>query len=299
MKLSSPPKRLHEPVQIVRNEEAVLPGVGLGVVVVHTSRIERLEPPLIAPRAHEARLGVQKMTPALAAPEELAGNLVPSHSRGHPGDAPVVVGVLQRPGDRLGGIVTADEALAPVGVEAEVILVGTVDHRPQGRLRVESPDTLEPGVGDDRDGVIADHGVGLVGGQFPDRKPAALLVLGKERLDELACPLRLDEVQTRMRGAKGVPEREDRVLVSVRRPVKLPVHPPVTAVHVRVEIRRQETVVESRVEDGPLGLGAPLDPDVVQGLVPATTSLPANGVKVPTWKLGIQVAPRPLEADGR
>ena len=124
-----PAHRLDQAVDVVRHEEAVLPGVGLGEVVVDAVGIEGREPALVSARAHETALGVEQVAPALAAVPVLGRDLRLVHPLRHLRDTPVVVGVLERLRDRFALVVDADEALPLVGLEPEVIARGAVDHR--------------------------------------------------------------------------------------------------------------------------------------------------------------------------
>jgi len=61
--------------------------------------------------------------------------------------------------------------------------------------------------------VVADHSVGLFTPQFPNGQPPALLVDADKRVDKIDGAFLVDDGVKRVRGAEGVPEREDGVLI--------------------------------------------------------------------------------------
>ena len=78
---------------------------------------------------------------------------------------------------------------------------------------IEALDSFRHGVRDHRDGMVADHGAGLVAPELPDGQASALLVHSNERVDEVDSAFLIDDRIERVRGAKRVPKRENRVLV--------------------------------------------------------------------------------------
>ena len=154
---------------VVGSREAILPAVGLGVMKIHLSRIVGSQPSPVATGTEEAGRGVEEMAPGLGPPPEFRRDVGTPQRSGHPRDAGVVVGVFESLAHRLALVVGADEPLAPVGLEPEVIAARAVEHGVQREIGIEPSDALEMGVGDHGHRVVADHAVGLVGGQLPDR----------------------------------------------------------------------------------------------------------------------------------
>jgi hypothetical protein len=121
-------------------------------------------------------------------------------------------------------------------------------HRPEGLVEVEAVDAFGGGVGDDRGRVVADHRVGLVGGEFPDGQAPPVLVVREEGVDEVARAAAVDDGVERVRGAEGVPQREDRVVLEALGAVRLLVEAAELPVHVHEQVGRDHRVIERRVE---------------------------------------------------
>src|SRR3546814_11723964 len=80
----------------------------------------------------------------------------------HARDRPVVIGIFDRLRRRFG--LAVDRDIAELHIVAEPAIggiVGARDHCVQGFVRVEIAYALQIGIGDDRDGMIADHCPGL------------------------------------------------------------------------------------------------------------------------------------------
>ncbi len=288
----------HEPVDVMRHEEAVLPRVGFGVMVVDLRRIERRRPEPFDARAHQLVGRIEQVLPRLRPTPIAQVVLLPSEAPGHLRDGPVVERVLQRPRHAFRFVAGIDEPGAFVRGEAEAILFRAVCHRLECEADVDAVDTLRDRVGDHRDGVVADHGVGLVGRQFPDGQAAAILVLTQHRPDEVARAAGIDQREERVQRPERVPQGEDRVIGESLGPVDPEVTPAVLPVDVHVDVGRQHGVVQRRVERHALRARAPFDPDLRELAVPRGIGRLPDGVEVPSGDLRFEVAPGAVDADG-
>ena len=236
------------------------------------------------------------MLPRRGAPQETLVVIGTTELPGDLRDRPVVVGVLERARHAFAFFARVDEAGALVGREARAVLFGAVHHRLVGQLHVEPVHPFRQGVGDHGDRVVADHRVGLVGGELPHRQAAAVFVLTQERLDEIAGAGPVDQREQRVQRAKGVPQREDRVVGEPVGPVDLEVTAAILAVDVHVDIRREHRVVERGVEDGATVGRAPVDADLGEFLLPRRVGGGPDGIEIPSRQLGVHVLACALNA---
>src|SRR5262245_58521964 len=85
-------------------------------------------------------------------------------------------------------------------------------HRREGFIKLKTIHPLRCRIRDYRYSVIPNHRVSLVCREFPHGQASALFVLREECLDEVARAFAIDDGVERVRRAKCVPEREDRVI---------------------------------------------------------------------------------------
>ena len=240
----APAKRLDEPVRILHHVPGVLEGVAFGEVVCGLSAvservgIERLAPTAIGiPSADQSERPVEDVLPAGGAPEEEFRIVLPAEFLGHPAGAPVVVGALERPRNRLApddveGIVSIPVVDVPVLLPAPGMLLGerlldlVVDPLPAPfrlfALRLFS--FLEEGVDNDGYRVRAYHALVVASPQRPDGEVAGGPALAGHGGDERGDRFRRDDRVERMRGAEGVPRGKRgiiRILSVVRDVVRL------------------------------------------------------------------------------
>ena len=175
---------------------------------------------------------------------------------------------------------------------------GRLAHRLVGLGDIEIPKALHPAVDDHRDRRVPLHREGLATVKLPFRKPPPLLVHPRHRAQHLPLTIRVDKRQQLVQVAAGVPQREDRITFAIRHArLARTFHQRVFAVHVAHEVRVQQRMVQRRVEHPLLLLGAALDPDSAQSLVPALAGLFAKGVEGRAGGLfGIEVFARVLHA---
>ena len=155
-------QRADKPLNVVRHEEAVLPRVGLRVVVVHLARIEGAEPAAVETGPHEAGLRIQHVLPILGALHIALIFRRFAQQFGCLGHAPVVVGVFKGLGDAFVLVVSQDQAVLSETLQSEIPGQRRGHHRFESLLIVETLQAPDHGIGNHRNGVIADHAVGFV-----------------------------------------------------------------------------------------------------------------------------------------
>ena len=284
----TPAQRLDVTGDVLRYEEAVLPAVRLGEVEVHLGRVERRLESSVDARPHEARRRIEQMPPALRALEVAIPNDGLPECLRQPRDAPVVIRVLERLRHALALALARHIAAHAVVREPTRIGFGARAHRGECRGRIEATDALGPRVGDHRHGVVPDHAIGLVAGEFPDRQPATLAILREERLDEVARALGLEDRVQRVRGTERVPQREHGVLRPTLGDMHLAVATAIAAIHIGVQVRLQHRVVERGVEGRVLRGRGSCHLDARQGAPPRRTRPRADGLEVPALRFGIE-----------
>ena len=253
---------------VVRDEEAVLPGRCLRVVAGAGKRVEGRGPgPVRVLAPHESGRRVEDLPVAERAAVVFRGEIGLTQGFGHPGDAPVIVGEFQRLRDGLDLPVGGNPAVLKIELGSiDIGLVGRSHHRREGPLAVKAADASEPGVGDDRDAVVADHAAGLVAGEGPDREFPAAVVVVQHAADHVIDEVRVQQGFQRVPGPERVPERERGIEVAAFRQLAVPARlVPVTPVEVVDAVGRDEGVVEARVEHV---RRATFDPDPVESVRP-------------------------------
>ena len=139
----------HVSLDVLRDEEAVLPAVGFSKVVVDLAGIERRQPAAVGPRTHEPRGGVEYVTPVGGVAQILI--LLGTSPQGlcGLGHAPGVVGVLQSLRHGFVLLVRDDAAVLVETVQAVFVLPGRRQHGIQQLGVVHSGDSLREGVCND------------------------------------------------------------------------------------------------------------------------------------------------------
>ena len=174
-----------------------MPGTAFGERAAPFGGVKGLAPGAVglAP-AHEAGLGVEEIGVVYRLPHEPLGIGLAANGARELGGAEVVVGVFEGLGGGLGEAGFAPHAgvgevanplvelsaVAPDGAAEFRRLVGrVVQHGGDGLLGIERADALGPAIGQEREGVVADHAV-AVAGAGPGRQPAALVIGVEEAL---------------------------------------------------------------------------------------------------------------------
>ena len=161
---------------------------------------------------------------------------------------------------------------------------GAVDDGP-GAAGVDAGGALEDGFGDDGDGVVAGHAVGVAAPQGPDGEVALGLALHDEALHEGGHELGGGKEVEGMGGTEGVPAGEGGIegmapgaVEGVGGPgAELPIG-------VGKEVGLEEEVVEGGVEEGAL-LGSTLEGEAAEEAAPLVLGLADGGGEVPGGKL--------------
>ena len=243
-----PAKRLHKAGYIMRHKETVLPGVRLGVVVVHLTRIERTVPASVKARPHKARRRVQHVAPILRAGHITLILFILPQIFGHLSDAPVVIREFQRLGHALVLIVGKHQAVAPEAFHAEFRPQRTGYKGLESLFDVKTTYPARHGVGNYRGRIVTYHTFGLPARKLPHRQLSVLLPNGNHAVDEVGAALGLYFKEQRMLAAEGVPGAEHGVPLPAVGHVDPAVHPPVLSVVVGVQRGVYPRMIERRIK---------------------------------------------------
>ena len=120
-----------------------------------------------------------------------------------------------------------------------------------------------------RHGMVTNHAVGFVAGQFPHGQLAPLLEVFHGGVDEVDGAFGLNLSEQRVQGAVGVPEGEDGVdLAALVDHVDLSVSATIAAVLVAPEVRGRHTMVEGGIEAALLLLASTVHTQLAEGFFP-------------------------------
>ena len=278
-RLSPGTEALLQAVQVVRDKPGVLPGVAFGVggaEMVGVIGIEGLEEAAAAVLApHEAGFGVEEVAVAVAALQEVRIVFLLAEFLGGLGEGPVGDGILHVEGQRLVEEVCGNIAVLHAQVLSAVGKQGGGLHRLKGLLGVKAGNALGDGVRHRGDTRIADHAVGLVAVEVPDRQFALAPVDLEEGVHKITLPLRLQDGIERHGGAVGVPEGEDRVFG--------------LGAMVAEEGGSDKGVIESRVENLAVFLVGSGEFHLSELVVPFPAGGVAGGLEVPAGEFRGQV----------
>ena len=225
-------KGLYEPRDVVGHEETVLPGVCLRVVVVYLAGVEGREPSAIKARPHELCLRIKDVFPVLGTFHKLLILCHMAKPQGNLRHAPIVKGILKGLGHGFVLVIGQDKAVTAEAVKAEFPVAGACQHGLEGVFIVKAWKAAEDGIGNHRGGVVAYHAVGLVAGEFPDRKFAGFVVDGEHGPYEIHRAFRFNFRQKRMKAPEGIPEGENGVAVPAIGLMNQAVHAAILSVYV-------------------------------------------------------------------
>ena len=214
------------------------------------------------------------------------------------GCAPVVVAAFERLGHRFGpddveGVIAICIVGLPVAFsvgDGKRLLDSLV-----GFLFVDAGESLEAGVHQGRNRVVADHAVVFLAGEGPYGQESDGLFMGHHGLGYACHPVRKEEGVEGVGGAEGVPLRKGGVVLSAFNRRCLVVGSAVLSVHVCYVARLQEEVVKRCVERGLL-LRGPFYGEGFEVLLPGLCGVTAYFFEVPAGDLGFHVGPCALDA---
>ena len=224
------------------------------------------------PPAHVFGFRVDEVAVVPAPRQEESIVFLVAQELGGLGDAPVVVGVFQRLGHGLVFLVEGDVAQLRVLRQAVVMRVRRRGlHRLVSALIIKALHALDHHVGQDGDGVVADHAPGFAAVERPDGQHVlrALVEVLQHGVREVRLQGLVHEVQQGMEGAVGVPEGEGRI---VREPFGR-ADGTVVPAEFPVDVLEQERVQGSAVNACVEGLFGLLGAGRIQ-LVPSEFRLP-------------------------
>ena len=82
-------------VHVLRNEETILVGIGLGQSEIHLCGVEGTHPAAVSATLEELVFRIVDILIGLRTGVEFLGNVLFAHSLGHAGHAPVVIGIFE------------------------------------------------------------------------------------------------------------------------------------------------------------------------------------------------------------
>ncbi len=179
--------------------------------------------------------------------------------------------------------------------------IGRADSGLHGFLRIEIAHILHHGIGDERNGMVADHTPVFVGIMAPygQHMMHALVVMGQHRFDHVVVPFRLNDVEQGMQRPVGVPERENSVVGEFVGSMDILVQPTVAAVHIFVNYRAKHGMVQGRVKSDHAGISHGFHLDFSQLFVPFFFGAGFCFFKIPVWYLRCEVFQSALRTYGR
>ncbi len=292
---------LYETIHIVRHIERIDPGVAFHeALALGVEEAERRLPSAVGvTRTGEAYDSVEGVAPAFGTTGKTICRLRVAHHLGGLADGPVVVGILQGGRDASSVGVERHVAEAVVGVEVTVIGQGGAASHGLEQLGRGLHRALGHGVGEDRHGVVADHAPVLVAHVRPYGQGAvdALLAVLQHALHHVGVALGLQQVEERMQGTVGVPEREHRVVGEAFGLVDVVVETTVLAVDIHIDGGVDHGMVERGVEHGFLVVGT-LGLDDGELTAPFVLRLGKQLLEAFALGFGLEVAQGALGADG-
>ena len=163
------------------------------------------------------------------------------------------------------------------------------------RVDVEAAQALEPRVSDDGYGRVALHGPRLAAEQLPARHPAPLAIHVYHRAHHVNLAVGVEQGLELVQVAVSVPKRVDGVARAIGVANAVALHRGILAVHVLQDARLELGVVERGVEHALLRLGAALDGNLAQGLLPFLVGQARHVVERLAALLHVEVLPRVLD----
>ena len=158
----------------MHRRKTVLPGVGLGEVVVDLPGLEARHEVAVVAWTHQPCSGIKQTNPSLAASPKFLRRPEVAQARRSPRNRRVVVAVLQRLGNAFGLVLNAQVSVRGVGRQAKNRRVGGGCHGVEQSSSVYRV-ALSVGIGEHAYAVVADHAVGFVAGKFPNRQTPRLI----------------------------------------------------------------------------------------------------------------------------
>ena len=193
----------------------------------------------------------------------------------HAGYAPVVVGKFQGLRHRLYLEVGRNPAIQVVELRCvHIVLVGCGHHGPEGTFPVKRADPAEPGIGNDRHGMVANHTSGFVTGERPYRQLTQAIVVVQEGIHYVSRKFGVDKGLQRMPGTERIPDGKGGIEMPLFQAPVLSLLVPVQAVHIVNAVGCLESVVEVGIKHI---RGTAFNLDGTQGLRP-TGFCPGQGL---------------------
>ncbi len=154
---------------------------------------------------------------------------------------------------------------------------GVLDGIP-GIIDVETPVSFDVRVGDDRDGMVADHAPGLAKTVFIRDEQARLSVALDEGLDETAVHFRIEDFKERMLGPVSVPQGEIGIEITIAA-MRFLIPANIVAIHIGDQVGHDEGMVERGIERDPLFVTTPQTLSASETVPSTKLSTRSNGTE--------------------
>ena len=303
------PHQLGEPHRVVRHGEGIVPRTALveaghGLEVFTLLGVERLKE--LADGGDGTHCSGGFVIVALVAHRPRVKQLIVvvlAQSLGQLAERPVGDVVLQSMRDGV-VILLAERDVAAPDIVVVVRAYGVVLARGGCRLAhglvcevyVKAPQPPEPRVGDDGQRRVALHGECLAPVEFPSRQPSPFLVHAEHGIDHVHLTVREDESVEDMDVAVGVPQRKDRIAVSISHADAVALHHRILAIDILQDVGVYLQMIHGRIEDRLLFVSPTCDTYLRECLVPAVAGCCPDLVEVEGRLFGLEVLPCILDA---
>ena len=294
--------KVNQAADVVRSVEREVPRVALDeALAVGLQRVEvGLEAAVGVARAREALLAVEDVAVVERTRTVTLRRGLVAHIQSRTVYGPVVVRIFEcRRGGRGAAL---QRYVTQPHIVGNTLVIGHrrgAKHGIQSRAHVCEV-TRRNGIRKHRDGMIAAHAPVLVAHVAPDGKHVvyALVAMGDHRPHHVGVALREEEIEERVLGTVGIPQREDRIVGKALGVVDVMVHTAVRAVDVHIYRWVDHRMVERRVEHRALILRA-LDLKSAHIVVPRLARRRRNLVEAASRSLRTQIRHSALRTYGR
>ena len=157
-------------------------------------------------------------------------------------------------------------------------------------IDIVTTQTFQPRISDNRNSWVAFHRVGFTTKEFPLWHPTMLLVHPNHRTNHITLTIWINQRKQLMHITIGIPQRKDRITIALlHRSNLITLHGRVLSVDILQDIWVDKNMIKSSIEDRALCLCTTLNEDARQVIIPLSTRLSTNGVKVLSTLFGIKV----------
>ena len=259
-----------------------MPGIGFGIVKVDFRWIKWLDKTPILSCSEKSRFRIQQMFPTGCSAGKRVGQrqigtavfqtrfgastllMFLRQLSGHVGYTCIVVSVLQRFGNRFGFRIGRNKPISPVGRQASRRTFRTGYHGLERTTGIKIAIPFIPRIGNHRYGMVPDHAVGFVVGQFPNGQSSAAIGVIQHSFYYVGIEFRPAQAVQGMCSPVGIPKRENGIRSKVLRLaclVSLVVHAAKTPIHIGKQVGCRQGVINGGIKNGSLSSSAAANRD--------------------------------------